>query len=260
MPRYLGQHFLHSGSVIQKIVTSLDLHADERVLEIGPGRGALTMPLLRKAARLLLIEKDEVLAEALKRKLSAESNVTILPGDFLRTAWEDIEAVLGKAFKVVSNLPYEVSTAILTRLLNHAAPGTLLILMFQKEVADRLLAGPGSKTYGSLSVFVQMVARVKHLVDVSPGSFKPPPKVDSSVLRFTLKEEAPVPRARWEAFEALLHAGFRQRRKMLRQNLRSYFAGSGAEDVEARLAAVGADPRARAEQLSLEQWLRLFGA
>ena len=258
MPRRLGQHFLTRGSVIHKILMSLNLHADDSVLEIGPGRGALTMPLTRKVGRLLLVEKDTHLAELLRRRLDGQENVSILEGDFLSISWEEVIRELGASFKVVSNLPYQVSTAILTKLLSHAPPGTLMILMFQKEVADRLLASPGTKAYGSLSVFTQMVSDVRHLLDAKPHAFTPPPKVDSSVLRFSIRERPLIPREEWAAFEELLHSGFRQRRKMLRQNLKSFFQKNTAEQIEARLTAVGATSRARAEELSLAQWLKLF--
>jgi 16S rRNA (adenine1518-N6/adenine1519-N6)-dimethyltransferase len=176
----------------------------------------------------------------------------------LRLAWEEIAPALGSGFKVVSNLPYQVSTAILTRLLREVPPGTFMILMFQKEVGDRIAGGPRGKEYGSLSVFTQMVAKVRRLLEVAPQAFSPPPKVFSSVLKIQVRETPLVPRQAWTDFEALLQSGFRQRRKMLRQNLRPFFGGEEAVRIERRLEAIGASPQARAEELSVEQWVKLF--
>lgn len=255
----LGQHFLKRQTVIQRILRALDLKPEDRVLEIGPGRGALTLPLAEGVARLLLIEKDRELAAWLRERLAAFP-VEILEGDFLELPWEEVESRLGKKIKIVSNLPYNVGTAIFTRLLRAVAPGTEMVLMFQKEVGERLTAKPGTKAYGSLSIFTQLAAEVRTVCVVPPSAFHPPPKVESLVLKFRKREVPLLPPEEWEYFEVCLHDGFAQRRKMLRQNLRGFFGHASAAEIEARLSAVGAKTQARAEELSLEQWVALFKA
>lgn len=255
----LGQHFLNRQTVIQRILRALDPKAEDRVLEIGPGRGALTLPLAERVGRLLLVEKDRELAAWLRERL-AGFPVEVLEGDFLELDWREVEGRLGSNLKIVSNLPYNVGTAIFTKLLRAAAPGTELVLMFQKEVGERLTAKPASKAYGSLSVFTQLAAEGRTVCVVPPSAFRPPPKVESLVLKFRKREEPLLPQEQWEYFEVCLHDGFAQRRKMLRQNLRAFFAHATAAEVEARLAAAGANPQARAEELSVAQWVALFKA
>ncbi len=240
-------------------MTALDLKQGEPVLEIGPGRGALTFPLAKTGARLLLVEKDRELAALLREKLPP-AGVEILEADFLEAELSEIESRLGKGFKVVSNLPYNVGTAILSKLLHALAPGSRLVLMFQKEVGERLLAKPGSKDYGSLSVFAQLAAEARLVCRVPPEAFRPPPQVESLVLAFEIRREPLLARPDWEDFENFTRAGFAQRRKMLRQNLRPALGGIDAAEVEQRLAAVGAKVGARAEELSVEQWVKLFKA
>ncbi len=247
------------GSVIQRILRALDVHAEDRILEIGPGRGALTLPLAELTRHLFLVEKDRELAAWLRETL-AEKKVEVVEGDFLEWAWEDLRQRLGPNPKIVSNLPYNVGTAILVKLLRSISPGTLMILMFQREVGERILAKPGTKDYGSLSIFVQLAAEVSRISVVPPSAFRPPPKVESIVLRLVKREQPLLPESEWPAFEDLLRAGFAQRRKMLRQNLRPAWDGISAEAVETRLVEVQASPKARAEELNLDQWVRLFKA
>ena len=235
----------------------MDLKDGDSVLEIGPGRGALTYPLAKTGVRLLLIEKDAELAPLLRERLDA-AQVDLIEADVLEIELSEIERRLGPAFKTVSNLPYNVGTAILTRLLHALAPGSRLVLMFQKEVGERLLAKPCSKDYGSLSVFSQLAADIRLVCRVPPAAFRPPPQVESLVLAFDVRSAPLLARSEWESFEKFVKAGFAQRRKMLRQNLRPALDGVEASEVEARLIAVGAKPGARAEELSLEQWTRLF--
>lgn len=256
--RPLGQHFLIRRSVVQRILSALELTEPSPVLEIGPGKGALTGPLAHRASRLLLIEKDPVLAEEVKTHLEGKPSVEVLTEDFLELPWGEITQRLGENFRVVSNLPYQAATAILQRLLFHLPGGSLMVLMFQKEVADRLTAQPHSKAYGSLTVVTQLLARVKPLCQVPPMAFRPPPQVDSTVLKFRMRSVPLIERERMSGLETLLRAGFSHRRKMLRQNLRPAFAGASAGEIEGRLEAVGASPQARAEELSVEQWVNLY--
>lgn len=253
----MGQHFLIREGIIHRILKALDLKEGDSVLEIGPGRGALTHPLAKTGVRLLLVEKDAELAGLLRERLDA-SRVELLEADALEIEISEIERRLGSGFKTVSNLPYNVGTAILSRLLHELEPGSRLVLMFQKEVGERLLAKPCSKDYGSLSVFAQLAAEIRLVCRVPPEAFRPPPKVESLVLAFGLRVEPALPRPEWESFESFVKAGFAQRRKMLRQNLRPAMDGIEAAEVERRLEAVGAKAGARAEELSVEQWVRLF--
>jgi 16S rRNA (adenine1518-N6/adenine1519-N6)-dimethyltransferase len=254
----LGQHFLVSERIIQKILGNFHLEPTDHVLEIGPGRGALTYPLVKKVEKLLLIEKDTELAERLRQQYHNFSNLEILDADFLNISFDQINSHLSPPYKIVSNLPYNVATPILTKLLLNVPPTTLMVLMFQKEVGDRLLATPHHKDYGSFTIFVQLFAEVRLLLTIGRSAFHPPPKIESSVLRFKIRDKPLLPFTDLEKFERLLKAGFGQRRKMLRQNLRPYFSGNSAEDIEDRLRAVEALPTARAEELSLSQWLSLF--
>jgi 16S rRNA (adenine1518-N6/adenine1519-N6)-dimethyltransferase len=258
MRKPLGQHFLIRGAIIHKIIKALELKPNDHLLEIGPGRGAITIPLVKELKKFLLVEKDVYLADLLRDKFKDLKNVEILTQDFLETAWPQLQKVLGNEFKIVSNLPYQAATAILIKLLTEAKPGTLMVLMFQKEVGDRLLAEPHTKAYGSLTIFVELFAQVKLLTLVPPQAFKPPPQVDSAVLKFNLREKPLIPREELADFENLLQAGFAHRRKMLRQNLKTVFTSESAQQIEERLGSIQASLQARAEELSVEQWLRLF--
>lgn len=252
----LGQNFLIAGGIIHRIVKALNLKPQDKVLEIGPGRGALTEVIATQVAKLLLIEKDSWLSEALATKFSKLSNVVIFTNDFLEINWSEIEATLGEHFKIVSNLPYNVATAILEKLLLHAKPKTEMVLMFQKEVADRLRGTPRSKAYGSLSIFAQILAEIRPVCEVPPKAFRPMPKITSSVLHFVLRENPLIDRAHLQAFETFVQSGFAQRRKMLRQNLKQY--ANSSSEIESKLENIGASPQARAEELSVEQWVALF--
>ncbi|MGH7829248.1 MAG: 16S rRNA (adenine(1518)-N(6)/adenine(1519)-N(6))-dimethyltransferase RsmA [Candidatus Binatia bacterium] len=258
MSRRLGQHFLVRRSVINRIVRALHLSATDRVLEIGPGRGALTAALSPRVEKLLAVEKDAALHDWLKGRFASHPGILLMRGDFLELAWSTVQETLGGGFKVVSNLPYEAATAILLKILREFPPSTELVLMFQKEVAERLLARPHTKDFGSLTVWTQIQAKVRPLFDVPPAAFIPPPKIHSTVLWFRLRDRPLVAPERFPNFERLLKAGFAHRRKMLRQNLRAFFQGETAEAIENRLREIEANPQARAEELSVEQWVRIF--
>lgn len=258
MRRPLGQHFLIRKSIVSKILNSLELKEEDRVLEIGPGKGALTGPLARRVKKLLLIEKDPALAQEVQTYLTGDSHSVVLAQDFLTLSWDKITEALGVEFKTISNLPYQSATAIFLKLLKNLPGNALMVLMFQKEVGERLLAKPRTKAYGSLSIITQVICEGRSLLEVEPNAFRPPPKVWSVVLKLKIRQRPLIPPAQWDRFEELLRAGFSHRRKMLRQNLRSYFKGEAASEIEARLSAVGAEPTARGEELTVEQWIDLF--
>ena len=247
----LGQNFITDKRVIERIVSEAEITTDDEVLEIGPGLGALTFALARKAARVVAVEKDARLAERLRALLRKWPNVELICGDALDV---DFGALYkGRRLKAAANLPYSVSSPILIRLLRDRALFSTLVLMLQLEVGERISSPPGGKEYGSLSVLIQTYFDVKLLFRVSPSSFWPAPKVDSVVLKLTPLPEPRVPIADEAAYEKILRAAFSSRRKMLGNSLGSALKKGGADRV---LAAAGIDRTRRAETLSVEE----FGA
>jgi 16S rRNA (adenine1518-N6/adenine1519-N6)-dimethyltransferase len=260
----LGQHFLRDGAITARIAETVGElareHACVTLLEIGPGRGAITDPLLDQVARLPLIrrfilaEKDARLAAEWRVKTATNPKMAVEEADFLdlpEDRW------LGPApLAVASNLPYSVGTAILTRLARHTAEIPFMVLMFQAEVAARLRAEPDSRAWGSLSLWIQNRWDVRKLLSAPPGAFSPPPDVDSEVVVLTRR---PVPRipvspADEDRWQGLLKAAFAHRRKMLRSGLAAH------PDLKAALERAGIDPTLRAEALSWDQWSGWFTA
>ncbi|MBI4425443.1 MAG: ribosomal RNA small subunit methyltransferase A, partial [Elusimicrobia bacterium] len=246
------QHFLADPAAADRIVAAAAPSAGERVLEVGPGRGILTERLLAAGARVLAVEIDERLAAELSARLQGRENFELRRADFLELEL----AALPAPVKIVSNLPYSVATPILQHLLPW--PGwTEAVLMFQKEVAERIQAGPGSRDYGVLSVSVALFAEASRVFDLGRYAFRPPPKVESSVVRL---RRLPRPRApEGLAPESILRvakAAFSQRRKMAANPLASVL-GFSRETVAAALTRTGIAPQARAEDISLDQYSRL---
>ncbi|MFN0023191.1 MAG: 16S rRNA (adenine(1518)-N(6)/adenine(1519)-N(6))-dimethyltransferase RsmA [Parvularculaceae bacterium] len=253
----LGQHFLLDLNITRKIARAAGAGADDIILEIGPGPGGLTRALLETGASVVAIERDRRFIAALNDVREAyPATLTVVEADALRA---DERALAGAApVKIVSNLPYNISTELLVKWLiaNHAGGAPLwsrMTLMFQKEVADRILAGPGSKTYGRLSVIAQAASRPARAFDLPARAFTPPPKVDSSVVNF---DPAPARLPDIAALERLTQAAFSQRRKMLRSSLKPLWG----DRVEARLAAAGIDSTKRAEEIDIASFLRLADA
>jgi len=255
MPRpkkHYGQHFLHERGIIERIVLAIDPKPGEHLVEIGPGEGALTLPLLDKAGALTAIELDAELIEPLREKAKAHGELTILHADVLDT---DLTALAhDKKLRLAGNLPYYVSSPILFHCLEHARAIADMHFMLQKEVVDRMAAAPGGKTYGRLSVMLQLACTVEPLLRVPAGAFRPPPKVESAVVRLIprLASQMPEP-GLMPAIANLVRAAFGQRRKTLSNAL------SGTLDVEA-IRAAGIDPRARAETLDPQQYVALARA
>lgn len=252
MPRpkkHFGQHFLHERGVIERIVAAIAPRPGDRIVEIGPGEGALTLPLLRAAGRLTTIELDAELIEPLRARAAGAGELEVIHADVLKV---DLTALAyGGKLRLAGNLPYYVSSPILFHCLAHAAAITDMHFMLQKEVVDRMAAAPGSKVYGRLSVMLQLACRVESLLRVAPGAFRPPPKVDSSVARLTPLPPAQQPDpALAPTIDAVVRAAFNQRRKTLANALR------GLLDAGA-IRAAGIDPRARAENVSPEGFAAL---
>ena len=247
-----GQHFLHERGVIERIVRLLDPAADDRLVEIGPGEGALTRPLLERVNALSVIEIDRELAAGWRETAAGDPRLNVIEADALSVDYAALAARRGGALRLVGNLPYNISSPLLFALLGGDAPIVDMHFMLQKEVVDRMVAAPGSRDYGRLSVTLAARARAEHLFDVGPGAFRPPPKVMSAVVRITPRSPdfAIDDPAR---FDRVVTAAFGQRRKTLRNALR------GELDAET-IAACGIDPAERAERLSAADFAALARA
>lgn len=244
----LGQHFLHERGVIEKIVLAVNPQPGDVLVEIGPGQGAITFPLLRRHGRLTVVEFDRDLITPLMEAAEGLGELTIVHKDVLKV---DFGKLAGDGrIRLVGNLPYNISTPILFHVLEHAEAIVDMHFMLQKEVVDRMAAAPGSKTYGRLSVMLQALCRVTPLFTVAPGAFRPPPKVDSAVVRLVPRPAAEVGIVDPALFERVVREAFGQRRKTLRNALQQVCSGE-------RIAAVGLRPDARAEQIPVADFIAL---
>jgi 16S rRNA (adenine1518-N6/adenine1519-N6)-dimethyltransferase len=245
----LGQHFLHERGVIDKIVLAVDPQPGDRLFEIGPGQGAITFPLLRRHGALTVIEFDRDLITPLMESAEGIGELTVIHKDVLKVDFGKL-AGDGAPIRLVGNLPYNISSPILFHVLEHAEAVRDMHFMLQKEVVDRMGAEPGSKVYGRLSVMLQAACRVTPLFTVAPGAFRPPPKVDSAVVRLVPRPAGEVGIDDPALFEHLVRDAFGQRRKTLRNAVQQLCRG---EDIE----AAGLRPDARAEQLAVADFVRL---
>lgn len=247
----LGQHFLFDPRILGRIADAAELTRRDVVLEIGPGKGTLTRALAERARSVIAIEKDEKFAAELEAAF-AGANVRIVRGDALEVPWPRASAICG-------NIPYQITTPLIERALTPPRPRVIVFLV-QREVADRLAASPGSKTYGALSAGVQLAARVERLLSVRAGAFRPPPKVESALVRITPRAR---PLAASEEEEGLarrlIRAAFQRRRQQLQRTLREAFDLQPSA-VAGLLAAVGFNPSVRPEQLSPSQFVALARA
>ena len=245
----LGQNFLHDRNLARWIVEKANLSADDYVVEIGPGLGALTEFILEAGARVLAIEKDQRLVEFLRRRF-AGARLEIVHADALDF---DLRLLFAEPrVKLLGNLPYYISSQLLLKFTKYPSPISLWLLMLQKEMARRISATPGTSDYGALSLVVQLQYRVEFLRTVPASVFLPEPDVDSAFVRITPRRPDELSPHDPETFFRLVRQGFSQRRKQLRNLLREEIP-----DWEAAAGAIGFDARTRAEQLSLEQWIAL---
>lgn len=244
-----GQNFLHDAGVIHRILRAIHAREGQRLLEIGPGQGALTEGLLGSGARLDVIELDQDLIPLLKLKFGLESRFSLHQGDALKFDFTSL-VESGEKLRVVGNLPYNISTPLIFHLLEHAPVIEDMHFMLQKEVVERLAATPGGGDWGRLSIMVQYHCRVEHLFNVGPGAFNPPPKVDSAIVRLTPFAEPPHPARDPKLLERVVREAFNQRRKTLRNTLKPLLS---VEDIE----AAEVDPTLRPEQLDLAAFVRL---
>ena len=244
----LGQNFLHERGVVDRIVLAVAPKPGERIVEIGPGQGAMTFPLLDRHGALTAIEFDRDLLEPLTLQAAAHGALTLIHANVLDV---DFTALAdGTPIRLVGNLPYNLSSPILFHALAHAPAIVDMHFMLQKEVVERMAAGPGSKVYGRLSVMLQAYCDVTALFTVGPGAFRPAPKVDSAVVRLKPRPADSIRIEDHARFAHIVRAAFGQRRKTLRNALGTVM------DAEA-IASVGIDPQTRAEQLAVADFVRL---
>ncbi|WP_018716509.1 16S rRNA (adenine(1518)-N(6)/adenine(1519)-N(6))-dimethyltransferase RsmA [Arhodomonas aquaeolei] len=242
-----GQNFLHERAYIERMIAAIAPVSGEAIVEIGPGQGALTRPLLEAAGALTVIELDRDLIAGLERLDAGSSRLRIIQGDALRVD----PASLGEGpIRIVGNLPYNISTPLLFHLTAGTAPVSDLHLLLQREVVERMAAAPGGGTYGRLSVMIQYRCRVEPLFDVPPGAFTPAPRVTSTFVRLVPHAAPPVDVPDEERLATVVTRAFAARRKTLRNAL------SGLLETDA-IAAAGIDPRTRAETLSLDDFAAL---
>ncbi len=241
-----GQNFLQDPVYQQKIANSLNLVAGAKCLEIGPGQGAITAHLLKRFGELTAIEMDRDLVTVLERKY-ANAGLTVIQGDVLKTDIRDIAGA--KRLSIIGNLPYNISSPLLFQLIDQLELIDEMVFMLQKEVVDRITAGPGSKIYGRLSVTTGLLLHSEKLFDVPPGAFYPAPKVMSSVVRLRPRASVDESLDR-EVFDGIVKAAFAQRRKTIRNSLSEWAS-------EEQLLELGVDPRLRAERLDIETYVHL---
>ncbi|MBR6977565.1 MAG: 16S rRNA (adenine(1518)-N(6)/adenine(1519)-N(6))-dimethyltransferase RsmA [Lachnospiraceae bacterium] len=255
----LGQNFLIDESVLRKIIDAACLTKDDCVLEIGPGIGTMTEALSEAAGRVIAVELDNRLIPILRENLAGRENVTVIQGDILRTDIRKLseEYCGGKPFKAVANLPYSVTTPALLKLLDESAPILSATLMVQKEVAERMMADPGTKAYGALSLAVQYRAEISVAANVPRNCFIPRPEVDSQVVHLQCFPEPPVRTEDPELMFRLIRASFNERRKTLVNGLANGKIGYTKEEIIRAVEALGKGEAVRGETLSLEDFARL---
>lgn len=249
----LGQHFLTDPNLLARIADAVGATESDTVIEIGPGRGALTKHLLKRAGRVIAIELDRELAPMLAERWRDEPRLQIVEGDVLA---QDLGALAGGPYLLAGNVPYNITTPILFHAMRHPRP-TRAVYLVQREVAERVVAAPGSEAYGALSVNVQALAHAELLFGVSAKAFSPPPKVESAVIRIVPRETPLLRPEEEEPFRVLVQGAFGLRRKQMRRVLRTVRAWDAAR-ADVALAAAGIDPEARPETLSPDDFLRLL--
>jgi len=252
-----GQHWLKSQAIVNKIIEAADLKPTDCVLEIGPGKGVLTKALLEKTKNVTAVEADRDLIPDLQKKFGQDLH--LIQGNVIKIPNKELVIACDKRYKLVANLPYNITSAALSKFLIEEPRPSCLVVMVQREVADRITAKPGEM--GLLSVVCQLHAKIKKICQVKPGSFSPPPKVKSTVLRFDLiaPSKNRLRQVEFEAVICLAKAGFSNRRKQLHRNLADKRIIS-SEKTKQVLAKLKLSETARAQELSIENWLAFYRA
>lgn len=253
----LGQNFLIDGNIVRKIVTEANITKNDYVLEIGPGMGTLTEELAINAKKVVAVELDKKLLPILDETLEPYDNVEVVHGDILKIDVNSLieEKLAGGPIKVVANLPYYVTTPIIGNLIENDLNLDSIIVMVQKEVAERMSARPGSKSYGSLSIFVNFYSEPKIVVKVPKTVFMPQPKIDSAVIKLEIKKNLPdIDR---EQFFKIVKAAFSKRRKTILNALSTYGFSLDKETIKEALESSGIKPEERAENISVEEFIKL---
>ncbi len=242
-----GQHFLHDQNIIQRIIAAINPQRDQTIIEIGPGKGALTVPLLEHLDILHVLEVDRDLAHALAKKYESEEKIIIHCLDVLTYDFKDLN---NQHLRIIGNLPYNISTPLIFHLLENNQLIDDMVFMLQEEVIDRMCASPGSKDYGRLSVMVQANCHVEKLFTVNPGAFSPPPKVMSAIIKLQPYDKLLNQISDYACFAHIVKQAFSQRRKTLRNCLK------GTLD-EQQIINLDISPGARAETLSIDNFIQL---
>jgi len=257
MPRKKwGQHFLADKNILKKVIKTAEIEKEDIVLEVGPGLGEMTQALAHEARKVIAVEIDPRLVEILRIKLADIPNVEIIQSDILKF---DVRKHLGSEkhpVKVVANLPYQISTPLLFHFIDSRDLFSALILMLQREVAERMVAPPGRKTYGPLSVLIQSVADVSICFTVKPSAFFPPPEVETAVIRLSWKKSPMIAPEQEDGFRAVVKGCLGYRRKTLANALK-HSNLLLQENLEKRLEEIGIDPRRRPETLSVQEFVGL---
>lgn len=244
--KHFGQNFLQNRQIVEQILSSLHLQKEDKVIEIGPGLGALTQPLLKYLDHLIAIEIDRDLQVHLASLSIAKDKLELVPADALTVDFRQ----WGGNLRILGNLPYNISTPLLLHLLNYATSIVDMHFMLQKEVVERLAARPGTRDYGRLTVMIQYHCEVEPLFEVPPEAFYPKPKVDSAVVRLIPHQLSPYPEVDLKALEQLVAQAFGMRRKTLANNLKPVLSAMQLSDL-------GIDPLARPEQISIMDYVQI---
>lgn len=248
----LGQNFLTDTNVISRILDSAALDSQDLIIEVGPGKGALTGRIAAIVNKIYAIEKDNFLFDELNKKYATLNNLVIINEDALKTDFRSFEC--NTKIKFIANLPYNITSPILSKLTENRAIFSKIIIMIQKEVGSRLASEPGSKTYGALSVMIQTYFDVTHLFTVLPGSFRPKPKVDSVVIKLVPTQQYCSSIKDTKLYSRVVKSSFSSRRKMINNSLRNEF---DKEDIEICLSEAGINGKNRAETLSISEFIQL---
>jgi 16S rRNA (adenine1518-N6/adenine1519-N6)-dimethyltransferase len=252
----LGQHFLVDPNILNKVVRTAQVGKEDVVLEVGPGLGQMTLALADRAKKVIAVEIDERLVTILRQKVEEHPNIEVIKSDILKVDFKHLFKKETVPIKVVANLPYQISTPLLFRFVESKETFSALNLMLQKEVAERMVASPGRKEYGPLSIFIQIFADVSIQFIIKPSAFFPAPKVESALVHMVWKEKPMIETDDEEWFKRVVKACFGYRRKTLINALK-HSELSLCESVESRIEEIGIDPRRRPETLTIQEFAKL---